>query len=287
MTLLAFLLVLASAILHATWNFFSKRVPNGGLAFIWLFSALTVVVYAPLAIGLIILDLPDIGWQQVAYMSGSSLFHLSYFAALLLSYRAGDLSLVYPISRSSGPVLAIIGAVLILHEPLTWPIGLGATVILTGSLILTGNPLRAWHSQARLSIGFALLTGLTIAGYSLWDKVTVSSILVPPILLDWFNNLTRTIALAPYAKRHWGSIQQIWQQKRLETWVVALLGPLSYILLLTALVFSPLTLISPLRQISIVIGTWMGSYFLAERQARRRLVASVVMVAGVMILALA
>lgn len=287
MNFIAILLVLGSAILHATWNLYAKRVNGGDTTFLWLFSGVSIVCYAPLAIGVLVLERPHFGWEQIIYVLGSSTFHWAYFVALAFSYRTGDLSLVYPLARSSGPALAIVGAVLLLDEEVTLPLLVGSALIIVGSFILTGDPRQMWQADARVSVFFALLTGLTIAGYTLWDKVAVSTVMIPPILLDWFNNWTRLIGLAPHANKHREQVRVYWRDYRRETLVVALLGPLSYILLLSALVFSPVLFVSSLRQTSIIMGTWMGGRFLAEGQSGRRLLAASVMVGGVIVLALA
>ena len=76
-----------------------------------------------------------------------------------------------------------------------------------------------------------------------------------------------------------------WQTHRREAAGVALLAPLSYILVLTALAFTPVTYVAPAREISILIGTVMGARLLAEGDVQRRLAAASAMVLGVVALA--
>jgi drug/metabolite transporter (DMT)-like permease len=106
-----------------------------------------------------------------------------------------------------------------------------------------------------------------------------------PILLDWGANLGRALLLTPFALSHWHETRVEWQTHRREAAGVALLAPLSYILVLTALAFTPVTYVAPAREISILIGTMMGTRWLAEGDAYRRLLGAGAMVAGVIGLA--
>lgn len=133
---------------------------------------------------------------------------------------------------------------------------------------------------------YALVTGTFIAAYTLWDKQAVSKYAVAPVLLDWGANLGRTFLLTPFALRHWEHTRDEWHTHRSEAVGVALLVPLSYILVLTAMEFTPVSYVAPAREISILIGTAMGTGLLAEGDARRRLVAACAMVLGIVALAL-
>ena len=115
MTPVALALVLASAVAHATWNLMAKRVARG-LAFNWLFDAVSVALYAPLALGAALAERPTVGPLEVVFVVGSALLHLAYFALLLRGYRSGDLSVVYPLARGVGPMLSTLAAVALLGE---------------------------------------------------------------------------------------------------------------------------------------------------------------------------
>jgi drug/metabolite transporter (DMT)-like permease len=133
-------------------------------------------------------------------------------------------------------------------------------------------------------VAYALLTGLVIAGYTLWDKQAVSAFLLPPLLLDWGTNFGRTLMLTPHAVRRWEEVRQEWSLHKREALGIALLCPLAYILVLTALAFSPVSSIAPAREISTLIGAAMGVKLLAEGDAARRLSAAGMMVVGVLML---
>lgn len=285
MTLLALSLVLCSAVLHATWNLAAKRA-GGGLPFIWLFTALANVIYAPIALIAIIIVRPRLGAIELLFILGSSALHLVYFYFLQRGYRLGDLSLVYPLARGTGPVLSTTAAIMFFGERPT-PLALaGAILIGISVFVLTsGGGLRA-VATVRAAVLYGLLTGGVIAAYTLWDKYAVSVILISPLIYDWLNGLGRTAILAPYALRHRPQIVSEWRAHRSQALTVAILSPLAYILVLTALVFTPVSYVAPAREISILIGTIMGTRLLAEGDPGRRLVAASGMVAGVIALAI-
>jgi drug/metabolite transporter (DMT)-like permease len=122
--------------------------------------------------------------------------------------------------------------------------------------------------------------------YTLWDKYAVSTLLIPPLLQDFCTTLGRVLLLGPIAFRKRVEVRQEWRIHRKEAIGVALLCPLSYIMVLTALVTTPVSYIAPAREVSILIGALMGSRLLAEGDAKRRLPAAAAIVVGVMALAL-
>lgn len=286
MTVLALSLVLSSAVLHATWNLFAKRA-GGGAAFVWLFNALSAIVYAPFALGAFLIQRPHIGVVEIAFMVGSTVLHTVYFLTLQRGYREGDLSLVYPIARGTGPALSTTAAILIFGERPT-PLAIcGALLVAVSVFALTGGGRRSNDpARRRAAILYGLMTGVLIASYTLWDKHAVSVLLIPPLLFDWTNTLGRTALITPHALRHWEAIGTEWRDHRREAFVVAIFSPLAYILVLTALVFTPVSYIAPAREISILIGTIMGARLLSEGDGRRRMIAAGGMVLGVIALAL-
>lgn len=285
MTALALSLVLAAAFVHASWNFLAKRV-GGGVAFIWLFGLLSVLLYAPLAVTTLIWQQPQMGWIQLGFMVGSGMIHAAYFLLLQQGYRVGDLSLVYPLARGTGPMLSTLAAIVIFGERPTW-VAIGGTILIAGGIVLfTVQPSQAGVVKSRTrSITYALLTGACIATYTLWDKYAVSQLAIPPLLEDWASNLTRAALLTPFVLPQLSNVKQVWQEHRRDVIGVAALCPLAYILVLTALTFSPVSYVAPAREISIVIAAVMGTQWLAEGDARWRLFAASLMVLGVVALA--
>ncbi|MEO8287205.1 MAG: DMT family transporter [Chloroflexota bacterium] len=285
MTTLALGLVLLSAIFHATWNLFAKRA-GGAAVFVWLADAISCVVYLPLAVGVLVLEKPDLGPVEIGFMFGSALLHLGYFLALLRGYRVGDLSLVYPLARGTGPVISTLGAILLFSERPAPLALLGALMIAGGAFLLTGGPRVLGKGGSGWAIGYGLITGVLIGAYTLWDKFAVATLLIPPLLQYYGSSLGRVVLLAPYISNRREEIAREWRTHRLELFAVGLLSPVSYILVLVALTFTLVSYVAPAREISILLGAIMGARLLSEGDATRRLIASSAMVAGVVALAL-
>src|SRR5215211_3893399 len=244
-----------------------------------------MLIYAPLAVAVVLLERPHFGPEALVFMFGSGVLHLGYFVLLQRGYAVGDLSLVYPLARGTGPLLAPAAAIVLLGERPGVVALLGIGLITIGVFLLTTEPGSARKAGWGRAVIYGLLTGAFIAAYTIWDKHAVSALLIPPLLQSWVTTLVTTGLLTPLAVRHRGKVLAIWREHKIEALGVAVLRPLSYILVLTALVFTPVSYVAPAREISILIGAAMGARLLAEGDVRRRLAASV-MVLGIVALAL-
>lgn len=285
MTVSAIALVITAAFVHASWNFLAKRA-GGGVAFVWLFGVVSTGLYAPLAVTILIWQRPELNMITLSFMVGTGIIHTIYFLLLQQGYRAGDLSLIYPLARGTGPMIATIAAILFLGERPTLIVIAGGGLIAIGIFLFTVKSSQMEYFDRIRSVMYALFVGICIAGYTLWDKYAVSQLLISPILLDWSSNLTRSLLLMPLALQQRSQIKSEWYTHRREIIGVAFLCPLAYILVLTALVFSPVSYVAPAREISIVIGAAMGAKFLAEEDAVRRLLAASLIVLGAVAIAI-
>jgi drug/metabolite transporter (DMT)-like permease len=159
----AFALIAAAAVAHASWNFFAKQA-RGGLPFVWLAGLCAATLYAvPAAIQLGVGD-KAVTLAGVGFMLGSGCLHSLYFTALQRGYAEGDLSVVYPLARGTGPALSVLAAVLVLGERPGALALVGAALVVGAvwSLAFAGH-----RAPSRTALGFALLTGATIAAYTL------------------------------------------------------------------------------------------------------------------------
>jgi drug/metabolite transporter (DMT)-like permease len=280
----ALALILVAAFIHASWNFLAKRV-GGGASFVWLFAALSAAIYFPIAIGVYLWQRPHIGGIEALFLLGSAVLHLFYFLLLQRGYAHGDLSVVYPVARGSGPMLSTAAAIGILGEQPTLLAMAGAALIVAGVFIISGGSEALTRGHAGRSIAYGLATGALIACYTLWDKVSVSMLLLPPIIVDYCSNLGRTVLLTPHALKRREEVLALWSRSKREILWVALLTPLSYILVLTAMVFTPVSYVAPAREVSVLIAVAMGTGLLREGQAGRRMLAAGLIVIGVVLLA--
>jgi drug/metabolite transporter (DMT)-like permease len=288
MTFLALTLVLAAAFFHATWNLLAKRVGSeaSSAVFVWLSGSLAVVLYAPLAVAVLLLREPRLGPPELLFMLGSGVLHLGYFLLLQRGYAVGDLSLVYPIARGTGPLLATAAAIALFGERPSLLALCGVVFIVVGVFLLTRQPKDAQTGRPGSGVAHGLATGVFIAAYTLWDKHAVSALLIPPVLQDWASNMVRALLLTPLAARQRGEVRALWRTHKAAVLGVAALAPLAYILVLTALAFTPVSYVAPAREVSILIATVMGAQLLAEGDVRRRLLAAGGIVLGVTALAL-
>src|SRR2546428_9818628 len=148
MSFFALGLVLISAVFHATWNLLAKRA-GADTPFLWLAYIVGAIVYAPFAIAILVIAHPQLGWPALVFIAVAVGLQTLYFATLTSGYRAGDLSLVYPIARASGPLLATIGAIAIFGEHPT-PVAIGgALAIVAGAPFFKRGPRAPRPPRAR------------------------------------------------------------------------------------------------------------------------------------------
>ncbi len=285
MTAASLALVLAAAFLHATWNLLAKRAGPAGVGFVWLCALIATVLYAPVAAIAIAITDADIGGTELGFVIGSGTIHACYFTLLQRGYREGDLSVVYPLARGTGPMLSTAMAIAFVGER---PSGLalaGAVLICLGVFALGRTTSGSSGGSARAGVLFGIATGVLIAVYTLWDRHTVAELAVPPLLLDWGANLTRAALLTPIALAR-TDFRGIWRKHRTEVFIVAALSPLAYILVLSALAVSPVSYVAPAREASILIGTIFGVRLLREGSVGPRLAGATAIVGGLVALAL-
>ena len=285
MSAFAIALVLCAAVLHATWNYLAKRT-YGGIPFVWLYSLVAAIIYLPLIIILFLTTRVPLGAPQLIFIGVSSALQLVYLLLLSRAYQIADLSLVYPIARGTGPMISTVAAVLIFGERPTPLAVAGALLLVGGIFFLTGDPRKLRQAGATRGVLVALLTGVVIASYTVWDKQAVSAEAVPPLLLNWGVSFIHSIVLLPVVRPRWDGVKREWHDHRLRVIGVSTLAPLAYILVLTALSFSPVSYVAPMRECSVLIGTILGARLLAEGDTKRRLMGASIIVVGIIMIGL-
>lgn len=267
----AIVLVLSAAIAHAGWNLAAKRVPGGGALFVWLAAVVSLVLQLPLAIVILAKDgMPGIWWVAFGV---SGCLHTGYFILLQRGYRVGDLSVVYPLARGSGPLLSVVAAVWFLGER---PGIAGAAAVVGGVFVIGGLGI-----SGAGGVGYGLATGALIAAYTLWDAHAVTAVAVPPLILMTGSSAVETVLLAPYALTRRAEVATLWREHKPPILAVAVLSPLAYILVLFAMRMAPVSLVAPARELSIVIGSLGAWLLLGEPNPVRRLAGAVIVLAGV------
>lgn len=288
MTTLTLGLVLISALAHALWNFLAKRSPDR-LAFLWLMNVSATLLLGPAVVYL--LARAAVTPTGLAYGLVSGLLQVLYFWSLGRGYTVGDLSLVYPVARGTGPALVTLFAMPLFGE-VPSPAGLGGIALIVlgvyGAHLPSLRP-AAWSSPLQAiakspGTRFALLTGLVISCYTLWDRAGVSY--VAPLLYGYFGFAVPAIAVAPYmlARRR----EPIREELRQGKWHAAAAGLLSYLaygLVLVSFTMAKVSYVAAAREVGIVFGALLGAAFLREKHGRPKIAGAAAIFAGVALIA--
>jgi uncharacterized membrane protein len=247
-----------------------------------------VVFYAPWAGWLIAAGGIRWSWTIAACIAASGLIHLAYSLALQRGYRVADLSVVYPIARGTGPLLSSLAAFIVFAEH-PGPARVAGLLAVVGGIVLIasdGRVGRLVRPEARAGLGWGAATGGLIATYTVVDGYGVKRLGIDAVLLDWFANLLRLALLVPLVAGDWaGSLARmrgLWR----EAIGVGLLSPLGYILVLRAMAQgAPLSVVAPMREMSMMLVALFGMAVLGERVGPARLGGCALMLAGVIALA--
>jgi drug/metabolite transporter (DMT)-like permease len=270
----AIVLVLGAAFAHAGWNLAAKRVPHGGAVFVWLTSVLSFALLLPVAVVTIARNgMPGVWWLAIAV---TGLVHLGYFLLLQRGYRVGDLSVVYPLARGTGPLLSVVAAVWLLNERPGVAALAGAAAVIAGVFVIGGLGIGGTRG-----VGYGFATGALIAAYTLWDAHAVTTLAVPPLVLMTGSMFVEALLLAPYAFTKKREVGEMWRTHRTPVLAVVVLSPLAYALVLFAMRLAPVSLVAPARELSIVIAGLAAWLVLGEPNPLRRLVGAVIVLAGV------
>ena len=278
-------LVLVAAVVHAAWNLLAKGA-QGGAGFVWLYTVAASVLYLPVLVAALAMAPGPLGWEAFVFMAGSGALHTVYAVLLQRGYRTGDLSLVYPLARGTGPLIATVAAIALFGERPGAVALAGAGLIVLAVLALARPSPGMAPDTHRRAAGLAVLTGVAIAAYTLWDKHAVDALALSPLVYNWGTNAANAVLLTFLVRNRRGSVRLAWRTSKARAAGVALLSPFAYILILYALARAPVSAVAPARELSILIGTMLGATVLAEGDGARRAVASAAIVAGVVALAL-
>jgi drug/metabolite transporter (DMT)-like permease len=275
-------LVVCAAALHAGWNALAKR---GGdqIVFLWCATLASTVAVTPFAIWQLAQD--GFATAAVPFILATIVVHALYFYALGRSYASGAYSLVYPVARGLGVALVPLLALLIFDERLS-PVGaLGVALVVAGIAalhLLSGRP----PGSPRLGAGllWPILTGFTIAGYSLVDKAGVARI--NPIPYIMLMEVGCAVLGLPLLWLRPGAVRT-----ELRGWrrivLAGVMSTLAYTLVLFAFRMSKTGYVVAARELSIVLSALIGSLWLREGRLAPRLAGAAIVLAGVACIAMA
>jgi drug/metabolite transporter (DMT)-like permease len=277
------LLVAIAAVAHATWNLTIKAAGTSGARFLWLTFVVATVAVAPFGIT----SLAHVGGRMPVLLLlalGSGILQISYFLTLQRGYRLGDVSVVYPLARGSGPLLSVIFAIVLFGEHPGILALVGAGVVVTGVVVIGLAGGRGRFRANRMGILYGLLVGVVIAAYTLWDANAVVQQKLPPLGYFWVTILVQLIAFAPFALRQPKHTVALAKQHWAAALVVGILSPLAYILILFAFTLAPVALVAPAREVSVVLVALGGWLLFREPHPVQRILGAVIVLGGVALL---
>ena len=285
----AITLILVAAVGHACWNLFSKQAASAGaVSFIWLTSTAATIAYVPVIAITVAVTRPQLSAASWVFLAGTGVLQAGYFLFLQSGYRLGDLSLVYPIGRGTGALLAAVAGIAWLGER-PGPVAIAGIAALVAGIAVIGVPAQPSDGTARppagLAIMFALLTGMFIASYTLWDRHAVAVLHTPALLQGYAAFPVMAVVFGPQARRARDRTARMWQEYRAQVLGAAVLMPLTYMLVLIALSFTAVAVVAPAREVSVLFGVLIGRRLLDEGSTARRLAAATAIVAGIVAIA--
>ena len=282
---LVILLVAIAAVAHATWNLTIKAAGTSGTRFLWLTFVIATIVVAPF--GIVSLAQAAGALPLLLLLAvGSGGLQIAYFLTLQRGYRRGDVSIVYPLARGSGPLLSVIFAIILFGEhPSGWAL-VGAGLVIVGVVVIGLAGGRGRFHANRAGILWGLLVGVTIAGYTLWDANAVVTQKLPPLGYFWITVVVQLIAFAPFALRQPRYTIALAKQHWAAALVVGILSPLAYVLILFAFTLAPVALVAPAREVSVVLVALGGWLLFKEPHPVQRILGALVVLGGVTLLAL-
>jgi uncharacterized membrane protein len=285
----AVVLVLISAAMHAVRNLLTKTAHDKPV-FVWWYESLGLLYFTPVfAYGF---------WQERFSLEGiwpmaifSGGLHFLYWIWLSRALEAGDLSRVYPIARSA-PALVFLMALVFMGEKVSLPGAVGILLAALGVYTISldrltpaalAQPLRNIRNDK--AIRYALLTLLSVTGYSIVDKQAVARFhpVAFAFTYPWFSLALLSGYIVTCKKK--GALRREWDLNRRSILVCGVLGIFGYFLILAAFTLERVSYVVGLRQISIIFSVLLGLFVLKERQGRQRMVSAAMIFAGILLIA--
>lgn len=277
---MAFALVILSGMVHSIWNLFTKRSVNK-VVFLWFCQWIAIIIFLPFVMMEIMTsDNMTFSIFGSLLLVSSMALHGLYVLLLAHAYTISDLSQAYPIMRGISPLLVPVIGVFFLQENLQIVGWAGIALIVLGIFLANGQ----YGKKIKLNKAtvVAISVGIMITSYTIIDKLTLKYI--PPLTLNEATNVGNLLALSWIALRS-GAVRSEWKLNWRTIILGGILAPGGYILFLTALSIAPVSQLAPMREIGTVFGTIFGIVILKEQQGRSRIIASVLITLGIILLA--
>lgn len=275
--LLATVLALTAAVLHAGWNLVAKRAEGDRYMVLWAQFTAGGLVALPLMVGYqVLFGMPRQGYAWAA-LSGAS--HMPYTWLLAKAYTHGDFSVSYPVARGGGAALAAIGGVLFLADHLTVLEVTGIAVVVAGLSFLA-------RGASGANLLMAMAVAVTIGLYTVLDakgaRLTGSIAYIFATMVG--SGLSNTVFSLATGRRHdMAAMMRANWRRAVVTGVASLI---TYGLVLVAVQHAPVGYVTALRESSVVLAALAGWKLLGEGDHRRRIAAACIVFAGLLTLVL-
>jgi drug/metabolite transporter (DMT)-like permease len=282
MSALALALLFVSASLHALWNLLLKRSQEKYIAMGW-----QVIISGVFAFVLLLfIGLPPRSMWLFAVISMA--LEAIYFILLSNAYSDNDFSLVYPIARGTAPAFLMLWSVLFLRETLTTGGVIGIIMIVCGMVIIGATSLVQSRGSRlhRKGIVTALAVALIISVYTLIDGTAVKNGPALSYGLTMFMMvpvLTTTYNIRRFGWKHFA---EAWNGPRIPLISAAILGVVAYLFALFAYTIAPVSYSGAIREVSVVIGAFLGWQFLGEKMGGLRVLGAIVIFSGILVIAI-
>ena len=276
-------IVLGAAILHAGWNYLTKK-SHDKIVFVWCFLSVTLILYFPMV--LYFWSSTSITAKGFYCILASAFLHAFYFWTLSKAYEGGDLSLVYPIARGSMPLFVTFLAIILIQEKLSSSGISGIFLVVFGIYVIH---LRSFSRQSFLEPVLALRGGASLWALStggsngvasVVDKVGVG-IVYPPVYI-YLMFVGVWLMLTPYilfVRRV--EVKKEWQLNARGILAAGFLVTFTYMTILFAMRMSPVSYVVAVRNVSIIFSALFGIHWLREKHAIQKLVGAILITLGV------
>lgn len=273
------LIVLAAAFAHAAWNLFIKMGGDRLCATALMFFCTAIISTLYLIFSTTPLPSSDV-W---GYLMVSSVVHGIYVYSLSRAYDVGDFSKIYPIARGGAPLVSVLIALGLGIELLTSSQWMALCLILGGVLVLSKSKASLEFDQATL---LALFIAVLIGLYTLLDGLGARLHGDAPAYIAW------TFILYGYPFAVFALIRRkmvfiiMAQSQWYKALLAGLVSTLAYVMVTWAMTQAPIGLVAALRETSVLFGLVLAHFILHERFGLIRILATLIIVAGVTLLRL-
>lgn len=274
-------IVIFAAILHALWNFATKKI-SGNLAAIWIGLCASSLLMAPLAAFL--LPSENATCSAIPYIIATGIIHSLYFYFIGKSYKCGAISVVYPVARGVGVCGTAITAVILLSEKISMTGGAGIFAVCCG--ILSIGLSEAVSSEGKQAFGYAFVVGILISSFSIVDKIGVS--LTNPVIYIWAMFSIAAFCLAPVVLlKERTALREAWCGMKWASGIIGFGSVITYLLILYAFRLGNVSYAVAVREFAVVIGAALGIIFLHEKLTIPKLAGICLIMTGLILIKLA